>query len=111
MSEKGFFRHYRLTDKDAILPQGGATVYYVKQEADRTDEEDIYNIGVSFCSLVDNFKKSTGRSIAEGRFVHNHETIVAEDRDTLNKALLSYVREKFHWIQIRKQRMYDGDLE
>jgi hypothetical protein len=111
MSEKGFFRHYRLTDGDDILPQGGATVYYVKQVADRTDEEDAYNIGVSFCSLSDNFKRATGRAIAEGRFIHHHETVLAADRDALNKALLSFVREKFHWIQVLRLRTYEGELK
>lgn len=119
MSEKGFFRHYRLTDGDIIFPQGGATVYYVKQGACDWHEEDTtceacveptYFVGVSFCSLSDNFKRSTGRAIAEGRYIHHHESVMAEDRDALNAALLSYVRVKFYDIQIRQERRYEGEL-
>ncbi len=120
MSEKGFFRHYRLTVEDEILPQGGATIYYVKQEACDWHEEDTncencaeptYFVGASFCSLSDNFKRATGRAIAEGRFIHHHETVLAADRDALNKALLSFVREKFHWIQVLRLRTYEGELK
>lgn len=119
MSEKGFFRHYRLTDGDVIFPQGGATVYYVRQDPCDWHEEDItcevcvdptYFVGVSFCSLTDNFKRSTGRAIAEGRFTHHHETFVAEDRDALNKALLSFVRRKFYSIQDRQERGFFGEI-
>jgi hypothetical protein len=120
MSEKGFFRHYRLTDEDTIFPQGGATVYYVKQENCDWHEEDTnceacaeptYFVGASFCSLSDNFKRSTGRAIAEGRFIQNHEAFIAIDRDALNDALLRFVQDKFYRIQSRQGRIYEGDLK
>ncbi len=119
MSEKGFFRHYRLTDGDVIFPQGGATVYYMKQpscdwhEKENTCEVCVvptYLVGVSFCSLTDNFKRSTGRAIAEGRFMVSQLTFDAKDRDALNTALLSFVRKKFYSIQDRQERNFFGEI-
>lgn len=101
----GKYRHYRLvTEGEQVLPQGGVTVYYEEIEAD------TYQIGLAFCSLLDNFNRGVGRRIAEGRFSFRPITLLAGDRDQLNVQLEGIILSKFDRIQARRGRSYLGEL-
>ena len=100
----GKFRHYRLFTKedDGVLPRGGATVYF--------DEvmPGSFRMGITFCSLLDNFSKKVGRGIAWERYKGEKCILITIPSDEFNDWLLSYLQTRFQKIQERHDRWPEG---
>lgn len=108
------FLHLRLVDRETqeILPYGGYTFCYIPFHGNNPNS---CIIGVSKCSIADNFNKKIGRSISRGRAVSFTEGFSRSVNGPLNYEQLNEIAMEIAlddlMIQAERHGFYYGNID